>query len=421
LLDNDCLRGHKRKNLDKGYFDNIVKLFSKNQEEFENLIAELKEELPDNRLGYDILVGHGSGLSDYMQGMVDRDILSYEKAVMIREQLIKEYEAGKIDDGNIEDRFNSLSLCECMVINNFDDIRRLVDSDEIDDFDESGCFKELVGIVGDNDELGNELFNAFVQGNIIEFNEILRNHIESDEFLMNSIDSLSEDFDPKFFSESEEEFVKECLEAKYRLENGKSGEDYPESYELEFYQILDALDYGDNYYDASDIRMDSLVPVELLTNLLVDSKFIRKEGIIEIDWINGDVSDLPDGYLKNVLYYNNLDYEGTRPELLKRLADNKVSLGDDYRITPEGKNFLKEYCWIGFYWEFLFEFDFTDYYRYLDSHKGNLKDVSLRYLDEHAKLAKKRDDLNYSYDCSYAREKILDEADEFINELNNRG
>ena len=419
LLENDRLQDHNRKKFDKKYFSNILKLFSKNREEFENLISQLKAELPDNRLGYDVIVGHGSGLSEYMQGMVDEGMLSYEKAVMIRQQLIKEYESGQIDDSSIDERFNKLSLSQYMVINNFEDLRKLVDSGEIDDFDESGYLKELVSMVGDNDELGNELFNAFVKGNMEEFSETLINHLQSEEFLMDSIDSLSEDFDPKEFYESEKDFTKETLEAKYRLKNGGSDE-CPESFELEFYMILDALDYGDNYYDASDITMDSLVPIEFLTNRLEDSKFIRKEGIIEIDWINGDMSNYPDNYLKNVLFQNGLDYDGTRQELLKRLADNNVSLGDDYRITPEGKNFLKKHSWIGFYYEFLNEFDFTDFHRYLEGHKGNLKEIALKYLDEHAEIARKHDDWDYSYECSDARESILDEADEFIIGLNNR-
>ena len=199
ILENDKSRGIWRKKLDKSYFSNIKELFSKNLKEYAEIVAELKDELPDNKLGYDVIVGYGDGLSDYMQGMVESDVISYDNAVSIKTQLIKEYDAGLIDDSNIKDRFNVLSSSQEVTIKNFDELKELVDSDQLDD--PVGIFKDLVTLVGDNNQLANEVFNALVKGNEVELQRLLLNYLENDEILgienLNSLedeDSLSVEF-----------------------------------------------------------------------------------------------------------------------------------------------------------------------------------------------------------------------------------
>ena len=421
LLENDCLRGHRRKKLGKDYFSKIIGIFSKNRHKFENLIVELKKELPDNRLGYDVIVGFGSGLSDYMQGMVDQDILSFDRAVAIKKQLKEEYEKGKIDDGNVEARFNDLSLGEYQIIGSFSDLKKLADSNRLDDLDELGYFRELVSLAGDNYELGNELFNALLKGNMAEFTDILMSQMESDvEFSHRYIDLISEEFDPETYGKSRKTFVKKNLEDKYRLSYREYG-DCPVGYEIELYLILDTLNQGNNYYDALILlEWDSLAPADLITELLLESGFIEADGIIEIDWTDG-ASKLNNDELRNVLASNGLGFEGSREELLKRLQVNNITLGDAYKITSKGKDYLKKHYWIGFYWDFIVEFDFNDYFEYLNSHRGDLKEVSLNYLDEHIALAEKISDEEYLEDCMDAKEFIEDGYDEFLDEIGDIG
>ena len=421
LLENDCLRGHRRKKLDKGYFTNILKLFSKNHEEFENSITEIKMELPDNKLGYEVIVGHGDGLSEYMQGMVEQDIISYERAMFVREQLINEYENGVINDSNIDDRFNILCAGEFQIIRDFNEFKDFVNSGETDDYWQIDAFRDFINIIGDNEELGNEFLDALAKGDSDEINSIIMNQIEMDtDFSRDFIDSITDDFDPETYDESHYKFLSEVLENKYRLDDDISLENYPSNYETELYLILDSLNYGENYYEALGYaEVESLASPDVLTNMLLKSDLIKMDGIIEIDWINDDVSIFQNLDLKRILVSNHLDYEGTRQELLKRLADNNVNLGEGYKITPKGKSYLKEYYWIGFYWEFLDEFDFNDFYKYLDVHKGDLKEVSLKYIDEHLELARKSGDEDYLDECLLVREAIEEEFEAFIDELNN--
>ncbi|WP_298525146.1 hypothetical protein [uncultured Methanobrevibacter sp.] len=207
------------------------------------------------------------------------------------------------------------------------------------------------------------------------------------------------------------------LENKFRLDDTAYEKGSP-NYIWERYLILEALDYGDNYYDAlNGVTLESLASPEVLTRLLLESNFIIKEGIIEIDWLKDSLkSSKP--YLKKILYDAGLEIEGSKKELLKRLADNNVTLGEAYKITSKGKNYLKEFAWISFYEEFFSEFDFTDFYKYLNSHNGNIKEVSLKYLDEHLKLASQHNDEFYYEECIYVKNEILEEADEFLSDLN---
>ena len=413
LLNNDCLRGLQRKKLDADYFDNIRKVFSKNCVEFEKLIGELKKELPSNNLGYDVIVGYGEGLSEYMQGMVDENIISYERAVEIREQLIKEYQSGEIDDSNIEERFDMLSLSQEVIINDFNELKDLVNSGEL--YDESGISEFLVAVAGDDDKFGNELLNAVSTGNGDEFQDLMFNHLELDEAFLKEI--LDFDEYAMDYERSVIEIEKE-LQNKYRLDDTNYKGDYPTNYDWEIYTVLHALNYGDNYYDAlTGVYFDSLVSLDELTNLLIKSEFIKKDGIIKVDWVN-DKSNCPVPYLKRILNNNGLETEGTKDELIKRLVDNNVTLGDSFNITSKGKNHLKKFVWIGYYEHFLYEFDFIDFCRYRESHQGNIKEISLSYLDEHIKLAKESSDEYYLEECLDAKEEILEEADMFLSDLN---
>ena len=413
LLDNDCLRGHKRKKLTKGYFDNIKKEFSKNREEFENLAAELKNELPSNKLGYDVIVGYGDGLSEYMQEMVDQDVFSYERAVEIREQLIREYQSGEIDDSSIEDRLDMLSLSQEVLINDFNEFRDLVNSGEI--FDETGISQFLVAVAGDDDEFGNELLNALATGNEDEFSNLMMNHLQQENEFLKEI--LQVDEDSIDYERSVTEIEKE-LQNKYRLDDANYKGDYPSNYDLEIFMVLYDLSHGDNYYNAlTGVYFDSPVSLDELTDLLIKSKFIIKDGIIKVDWVN-DAAEYPIPYLKRVLNNNGLETEGTKDELIKRLADNDVTLGDEYKITSKGKNHLKEFAWIGIYDHFLHAFDFIDFCRYRENHQGSIKEISLSYLDEHIKLAKESSDEFYLEECLDAKYEIFEEADRFLSDLN---
>ena len=112
-------------------------------------------------------------------------------------------------------------------------------------------------------------------------------------------------------------------------------------------------------------------------------------------------------------------YENKSQDLLKRLADNNITLGDNYKITPEGKNFLRNNPMLAFYWEFFDFCDFEDYSNYLENHKGNLKEASLDYINEHLKLARRSNDEEYLEDCIAGKGDLLELGDELLCELNN--
>lgn len=414
-LFNDLTKFGERKELSEDYFNNIKKLFSVNQSEFENLIIELKNELPQENLGFDEIIGHGDSLTAYVQGMVDSDLISYDDAMKLKKQLKIEYDSGVVPEEYLDDRLCSIVFGGAPIYGDYNDFKKEIYEHGIET-DETKLFKEFFNMIGDNLELGNKMLSAIAIGNEEALENMVLEVSEDNESFFEEFTELGND-ELGYDEESIREYVIDWLENKFRL-GDISYENGSPNYIWERYQILKALDYGDNYYDAlNGINLESLVSPGLLTDLLLESNFIKKEGIIEIDWLK-DSSKFPKPYLKKILYDNGLEIEGSKKELLKRLADNNVSLGDAYKITSKGKNYLKEFAWISFYDEFFTEFDFIDFYKYLDSHNGNIKEVSLKYLDEHLKLAIQRNDEFYFEECIYVKNEILEEADEFLSGLN---
>lgn len=414
LLENDRLRGHKRKKLKKGYFVHIKNQFSKNRIKFEKLIVELKKELPDNRLGYDVIVGHGDGLSDYMYGMINRWGISHERLLDIRNQLIEEYESEKIDDDSIEERLYFLANSLEGNNDNFSEYKKMLDS--LDDSSrEVREMKDFMDVIGDDEELGNEIVDALIMGDAEALNEILVNNVEVEDLM----DMGNDDFDYAAYKQSNQNFIKEIIEGKYKLDSSLQVKYSPSNHDHELFMILKMLNRGKDYHDAiSSIEYDTLTSPAVLTGLLIDSNFIKKEGVCEFDWVN-DGLKLPKDDLKVILMDNNLDYSGNKKDLLKRLADNNITLGDNYKITPEGKNFLRNHPMLAFYWEFFDFCDFEDYSNYLENHKGNLKEASLDYIKEHLKLARRSNDEEYLEDCIAGKADLMEFGDELLCELNN--
>lgn len=413
LLENDRLMGHKRKKLKKGYFVHIRNLFSKNMANFKNMIAELKKELPENNLGYEVIVGYGDGLSDYMQAMVNRGVISEQRAFQIRNQLISEYESGQINDDSIEERCDLLVCTIELSTDNYSQFRKELDC--LDDVsDEIHSMKQLFNVIGDDEKVGRDVLNAIKERNAEKLNDILINNVEFEDLI-----DMDREFDYYAHKNSHRTFVKQEIENKYRLDGDMQVTADLTIPDKDLYMILDRLNRGRNYYEAlTSVEFDCLASPESLTDCLMEFQFIQKDGICEVDWINDDII-LPKDDLKAMLIENNLSHEGNKKDLLKRLAENDITLGDDYKITAKGKDFLKEHPVMAFYWEFFDEFNFEDYSRYLESHEGSIKEASLDYTEEHLKLARKSGDEEYIEDCICSKEDIMEFGDELLRELEN--
>ena len=412
LLENDLRNGNERKKLDDAYFTNLKKIFSDNADEMNRLAIELKEELPQFQLGFDEYVGRGEGLSELMQGMVDENLITFEEARSIKDQLTREYDSGELTDDMVEQRLLSLLAIDEPSFENMGEFRQLLDSDEMAGSDMS-VITDFIDLIGDNDELGNDILKALIAGDESAFqNTITKAMANDDEFMNNFLDLANH-----YGGESEDGYYMDEFEDNcYKLDNTEYGKDYPVSYDRQMYHLLDSLNRGADYFMAMNFIESEISSHEMLTQLMLHSGLIKTEGK-KIDWINRGDSFKKDD-LKEILRENNLKISGNKPELLKRLSDNNVAYGETFKITDEGKNYLKEFSWIEFYEEFLYDFDFDDFYKYKDNHEGKLIDLSLNYLNEHIDLARRIDDVEYLENCVLTKKIISDEGNKFLSDLN---
>ena len=419
LLENDFIKNGPRDELTDEYFNNLIDFFSKNEDELNDLIVELKEELPQVDFGFNEVVGNGEGLTEFMQSMVDDDLISYGEALKIKEQLTDDYHAGEIDDDTVTERLISLIYRQQFPFSDFDEFKEIINLDENDDEDRS-VIRDFVNIIGDNSELGNDVLEAVLNDNGEDFERLIVSKMADDENFLNNFLDLANEYgedDEMFLDDFSLNLFGGNFGLKYKLDDTEYGKDYPISHDQDIYTVLDSLNDDYDYQVIMDfIQLETAPNTQLLTDLLLISDLIQKEEI-EVDWPNC-AFEFKKSELQDILRENNLKVTGNKSELLERLAENNVKFGETFKITSKGKTYLEEFAWINYYWRFLNVFDFNDFYKYLENHEGKLKDVSLSYLEEHMKLANENDDKNYLESCLFAKKAILDEGDQFISDLN---
>ena len=416
LLENDLRKHGQRKKLDDEYFTNLKEIFSKNEYEFDDLIDKLKDELPKTKFGFDEVVGRNEGLSEFMQTIVDGGLLTYDEAIDVKEQLTEEYESGLINDDDIDHRLTEIISAQKIQLGDFDELKEMLISEEFD-VEHNDLIKDFFDVIGDNQSLGRDIMEAALNDDYDSFEHLLMDAMANDErFLDDFIDFTGERYDDDSFVNNDMSLLDDDNNHDYKLEDIEYGKDYPISYDRDIYHYLEILDGNINYSRILDFHSLEFNSDEVMTNLMLESGLINIEGH-EIDWINKQDS-FNISELKEILRSNNLKVSGNKNELLKRLSDNKVTYGEIFKITQKGKDFLKEYSWIGFYEGFLSDFDFNDYCRYKENHEGKLKEVALNYLEEHINKASENDDEEYLNCSNIAKNLILDEGSDFIKDLN---
>lgn len=440
ILVNDLSNYGVRKKLTDDYFNNIKNLFSQDLSEFIDLIVELKENIPQELLGYDDIVGQGEGLSEYMQELVNNEIISHENAMEIKQLLIKEYESGEINDETIEERFLSLiaeSMPDELKLDLFDEF---LDSDP--ENEEMQSFKEFLDLIGQNEELNANVFNALLSGDDEKVMDLVGNALIEDEKFsedfLNLVDKWSDEDDYADIPDEDFDFlnsldlnldspypVAEMMwgpnDDKYKLDDTFYGKDYPICHDIYFFRVLNTVKTTNNLQFAlatSDIK--GAATSQLIESFLFDNAFITDEvNYDNWDEFAHDELTIPD--LKDILRQNNLKVSGNKQVLIDRIAENQVPL-DEFKsqkvvVTSEGDEFLRNNAWIKFYDDFLNKFDFNDYLKYLDNNEGEFIETTLKYLDEHLKLAKQEENQQYMMDCSMAKEIISVIGKEYLEKI----
>lgn len=421
LLENDLRNYGPRKELNEDYFDSIKELFEKNEDEYYSLVDELVDELPKENLGYDDIIGQGEGLSLYMQGMVDNDMLSYEDAINIKETLKSEYESGEITEDELDDRlFFLLSSNEDMAedYNDFKDYLYSLDEDE----EGIKFIKDFLDVIGDNEELSKDIFKLLMSDNPSEemFDFLIMDAMARDDNFMEKISDLSDKYDDYDISDDDlfiDEHQSDLFDffdlennEKYKLYGTIYGKDYPKSYDLDIYRVLKLLkSYNDICAACAFADLEISGSEEIIMDLLINGGYVDDSVTYE-NWDEFANEFLTVSDLKNMLKNNNLKISGKKQELIDRVAENNIPLNQFKTnmvvITQKGENYLKEYAWIDFYEEHLSLFDFNDFYRYYETHEGTLIEIAMDFLDEFIDLANKTEDADLLNACVKAKQSI---------------
>ena len=427
LLENDLRRHGKRKELDESYFTNIKDFFTEN--DFDDVIEELIKNLPQIKFGYDEIIGNGEGLSDYMQSIVDNGMISYDKAIEIKQQLISEFESGQLKDEDIDERFTVLISNELSDSLQLDFMNDLLDFDS--ENEDEQMLKSFFDLIGQDEKLTENIFNAMINDDFNEFEKLMMNAMEdekfSDEFITLVENMKDEEDDLMDFSQQDIDFIESLglnldspypvaemmwgpNDDKYKLDDTYYGKDYPISYDIYIFRVLNSIKKHNNLKIAlATAEMKGSATSQLMESTLFENEFINNEVNYE-NWNEFANNELTIPDLKDILRQNNLKISGKKQELIDRISENQIPLdefeSEKVSITPLGEEFLQENSWIKLYDDFLNKFDFNDYVKYLDNNEGELIEVTLKYLEEHLKLAKKENDSDYIKDCSIAHDMI---------------
>ena len=386
LLENDLKRYGARKNLDESYFTGIRNFFADN--DFDNIIEELEENMPKILFGYDEIIGEGEGLSDFMQHIVDEGLIDRETALKIRGQLIEEYQEGKINDDNIDERFNYLISLES--------------------FDEDEEMIPVMDLIGENPALSSEIFDAVMNDDYETFEKLMLTAMVSDEKFAESIFDMMEEI--QYDEHPLEGMIEGPFGAGYKLKDMHYGRDSPFIVDNYLFIALTSIKKHNSIKTALKSAEVYETPLgELIEETMFSQNLV--EGDVTYDnWDKFAKKNLKVNDLRNILNEYGLKSSGKKQKLIDRIAENRIPLsrfnGDTASITPEGEEFLDKTFWIQLYADNMTEFDFTDYSMYLEDRNGDLVDVTLEYLEEHMKKAEEENDPEYISECQKAYDAI---------------
>lgn len=427
LLENDLKNHGQRAKLTDDYFSSLKEFFGEN--DFDGLIEELKEELPQIEFGFNEVVGNGPALSGFMQNMVDEDVISYPEAMDIKEQLTREYEAGEINDDNVAERLVSIITEDAISVDDYHQFKELLDSED-DDNEDVNVIKEFVNIIGDNDELGKGILEAMMSDDEEYFEDLILDAMSKDDKFMNDFLDLADEYgdedDGDFFIDDDQLGLFDIFgpgeSDKYKIDDIQYGKDYPKSYDLDIFRSLKNLKKHNDLIPAVIFaNLENSHSPEIIMNLLINGGFVDNS-VSDENWNEFAHDNLTVLELKDILRENNLKVSGNKQQLIDRIGENEVPLDEfksnKVKITEKGYGFLRDFEWIEFYEKFLTPFDFDDFYRFYETHEGRIDEIAVDYLNEHIKIANENKDSQLLTLCVNSKKMIDKFGEDYFRNLN---
>lgn len=110
--------------------------------------------------------------------------------------------------------------------------------------------------------------------------------------------------------------------------------------------------------------------------------------------------------LKSYMDEEGIDSSGTKEDLIRRIKER--NLYDDFnefefKMSSEGEKYFESIEWIKYYLVYLDSFDLIEFEEFYNGSDNDFKDASLKFLNEHLKLALKRNDFNALFDAQSSK------------------
>lgn len=219
-----------------------------------------------------------------------------------------------------------------------------------------------------------------------------------------------------FLNDSDNEF-------KYVLDKDiVYGKDYPSGYvDWDLYRVLNCMENG---HDLDSIlfrlNFNSSLSIEMIKDVLINQNLIESIGSDNTIDIKEEISKLNASELSNLLKKYNIPVSGKKKKLMKLAIQNipEHEFADvNYKISSEGEEFLKDYEWMKLYGFALYNFEFNEFYKYLDENDGNFIDLAFDYIAKHFKIAGALKDFLYYDACQDAWAQIYTFKKDFTNGL----
>ena len=200
------------------------------------------------------------------------------------------------------------------------------------------------------------------------------------------------------------------------------GKDYPTgSIDYDTFEILSFLKKKpilDEYFINFETKTAYGEP--LLRKILMEKGYIAP-----IDSDKGDFEDelfkMDASELSNMLKKHGIVASGKKKKLLKLALKNITALDFEncqVAVTESGEKFLEDYEWIGLYDICLSDFEFDDFYKFIDENGAeDLIQTALDYIDKHLEHAHECKDFGYVSCCIDARAYVYLYGDDLCQSL----
>ncbi|WP_407381069.1 hypothetical protein [Methanobrevibacter sp.] len=409
------------------YFNDIKKSFLKNHLEFQEILFELRNNLPEPIFDFEEIIGHDDGLSEYMLEMIDDGIITAKKAIEIKKRLQKEYGDGDVRDDGIHTRLiylaSGMDLSEDreLFFTNLENAPLCPDCYQPINLSDSYCricgfnisggktlnYDEVTRDLSDNND---NIIDLRGNSNIIDrlYEIYSDDSFENDEYGL-SIDDMAEyhsksQIDLSHYFMDEVYYTKNysrpnSIENQGKLDKYKLNDAESPYYSYDMYKVLNALNYNpkiDEVCENLDLSDANKIKALCFQLNLIESKNYG-EDIYRVMLDSNRVCDF-----KEILRENNLKVSGNKVDLATRIVENGLytQIGDDeYVLNENGEEALSKLNWISFYELGMEMFDFDDLEMYLKENKlTHFPEGAIKYLNEHSNRAYKNKDYYLLYD-----------------------